>query len=141
MPDPKRRKVAAADSAAQKTRPLPQPQPQPQPPTTDTRPSDTEQPCSSSGGEQDGSATPDAPPAADPSPQPKKTFKDLGIVDALCEACEALHYTHPTPIQEQAIPVALSGRDIIGLAETGSGKTAAFALPILQALLEHPQPL
>ena len=64
-----------------------------------------------------------------------------GIVDSLCEACEALNYKFPTPIQEKSIPVALQDRDIIGLAETGSGKTAAFALPILQALLDKPQPL
>lgn len=69
-----------------------------------------------------------------------KTFKDLGIVDELCDACESLGYMNPTPIQSQSIPLALQNRDIIGLAETGSGKTAAFALPILQALLEHPQP-
>lgn len=69
-----------------------------------------------------------------------KTFKDLGIVDELCDACESLGYKNPTPIQSQSIPLALQNRDIIGLAETGSGKTAAFALPILQALLEHPQP-
>jgi ATP-dependent RNA helicase DDX47/RRP3 len=50
-------------------------------------------------------------------------------------------FKKPTPIQEQAIPLALEGRDVIGLAETGSGKTAAFALPILQALMEKPQPL
>jgi ATP-dependent RNA helicase DDX47/RRP3 len=62
-------------------------------------------------------------------------------VDSLCEACESLNYKFPTPIQEKSIPVALTNRDIIGLAETGSGKTAAFALPILQALLEKPQPL
>lgn len=62
-------------------------------------------------------------------------------MDSLCEACEALNYKHPTPIQEKSIPVALQGRDIIGLAETGSGKTAAFALPMLQALLDKPQPL
>jgi len=55
-----------------------------------------------------------------------------GIVDQLCEACETLKYKNPTPIQVKSIPLALSGKDLIGLAETGSGKTAAFALPILQ---------
>ena len=70
---------------------------------------------------------------------PKKTFSDLGIIESLCEACTSLKYTHPTQIQSEAIPLALGGRDIIGLAETGSGKTAAFALPILQSLLEKPQ--
>ncbi|KAL1971237.1 hypothetical protein VTN77DRAFT_189 [Rasamsonia byssochlamydoides] len=69
----------------------------------------------------------------------QKTFKDLGIIDPLCEACEALGYKAPTPIQAEAIPLALQGRDLIGLAETGSGKTAAFALPILQALMDKPQ--
>lgn len=63
------------------------------------------------------------------------------MVDSLCEACAALNYKRPTPIQAKSIPEALKGRDIIGLAETGSGKTAAFALPMLQALLEKPQPL
>lgn len=62
----------------------------------------------------------------------QKSFADLGIIDSLCDACTALGYKVPTPIQAQAIPLALTGRDIIGLAETGSGKTAAFALPILQ---------
>ncbi|KAK2802744.1 ribosomal RNA processing protein [Onygenales sp. PD_10] len=71
----------------------------------------------------------------------KKTFKDLGVIDSLCEACEALGYKNPTPIQAESIPLALQGRDLIGLAETGSGKTAAFALPILQALMEKPQSL
>jgi superfamily II DNA/RNA helicase len=61
-----------------------------------------------------------------------KSFQDLGIIDSLCEACIALGYKSPTPIQHDAIPLALQGRDLIGIAETGSGKTAAFALPILQ---------
>ena len=61
-----------------------------------------------------------------------KTFEKLGIVDSLCDACTKLGYQTPTAIQNEAIPLALEGRDIIGLAETGSGKTAAFALPILQ---------
>ncbi|KIW66183.1 ATP-dependent rRNA helicase RRP3 [Phialophora macrospora] len=70
-----------------------------------------------------------------------KTFKELGIIESLCEACESLNYKTPTPIQAEAIPLALQGRDLIGLAETGSGKTAAFVLPILQALMEKPQQL
>ncbi|KAI4711177.1 ribosomal RNA processing protein [Alternaria sp. Ai002NY15] len=80
----------------------------------------------------------EAQPAAN---EPKKTFADLGVREELCDAVENLKYVHPTPIQEQAIPLALQGRDVIGLAETGSGKTAAFVLPILQSLLEKPQPL
>jgi ATP-dependent RNA helicase DDX47/RRP3 len=71
----------------------------------------------------------------------QKSFRDLGIIDALAESCEALGYTKPTPIQAESIPLALQGRDIIGLAETGSGKTAAFALPILQALIQTPSSL
>ncbi|TKA61978.1 ATP-dependent rRNA helicase RRP3 [Cryomyces minteri] len=69
----------------------------------------------------------------------EKSFEDLGIIPSLCEACVALGYKKPTPIQAESIPLALSGRDLIGLAETGSGKTAAFALPILQALMATPQ--
>lgn len=57
----------------------------------------------------------------------------------LCETCESLKWKNPTKIQKEAIPIALQGKDIIGLAETGSGKTGAFAIPILQALLENPQ--
>ncbi|KAL8954138.1 MAG: hypothetical protein Q9222_000020 [Ikaeria aurantiellina] len=68
-------------------------------------------------------------------------FQDLGIIESLCEACRALGYRSPTPIQKEAIPLALQQRDLIGLAETGSGKTAAYALPILQALMAKPQNL
>lgn len=71
----------------------------------------------------------------------KTTFQSLGIVDVLCEACEQLKWKAPTKIQKEAIPVALQGSDVIGLAETGSGKTGAFALPILQTLLDKPQRL
>lgn len=60
-------------------------------------------------------------------------------MDTLCEACIDLKWKLPSKIQREAIPVALQGNDIIGLAETGSGKTGAFALPILHALLENPQ--
>ncbi|XP_024881364.1 probable ATP-dependent RNA helicase DDX47, partial [Temnothorax curvispinosus] len=67
------------------------------------------------------------------------TWKDLGLVDTLCKTCLELKWKEPTRIQQEAIPLTLQGKDVIGLAETGSGKTAAFALPILQALLENPQ--
>ena len=70
-----------------------------------------------------------------------KSFSDLDVAESLIEACTSLGFKVPTPIQREAIPILLSGRDVIGLAETGSGKTAAFALPILQALLDKPQPL
>ncbi|TPX71159.1 hypothetical protein SpCBS45565_g01287 [Spizellomyces sp. 'palustris'] len=69
------------------------------------------------------------------------TFKSLGLIPQLCEACEKIGFTKPTEIQQASIPDALEGRDIIGLAQTGSGKTAAFALPILQRLFQNPQPL
>ena len=68
-----------------------------------------------------------------------KTFEDLGLREELLEACDSMGWKKPSKIQVEAIPVALEGNDIIGLAETGSGKTGAFALPVLQALLENPQ--
>ena len=62
------------------------------------------------------------------------TFADLGIAPALGEALTALGYEEPTPIQREAIPPLLAGRDLLGQAATGTGKTAAFALPLLQRL-------
>jgi len=67
-------------------------------------------------------------------------FSQLGLQPALVRVCEALGYTEPTPIQEQAIPVILGGSDLIGCAETGTGKTAAFLLPIIQRISEKPRP-
>ncbi|AET38714.1 RNA-dependent ATPase RRP3 Ecym_3217 [Eremothecium cymbalariae DBVPG len=69
-----------------------------------------------------------------------ESFRDLDIVPELIEACENLKFTKPTPIQSKAIPPALQGNDIIGLAQTGSGKTAAFAIPILNQLWHDQQP-
>lgn len=60
------------------------------------------------------------------------TFKDLGIIEPILRALELEGYTHPTPIQEQAVPILLGGKDLLGVAQTGTGKTAAFAVPILQ---------
>ena len=69
-----------------------------------------------------------------------KTFKELNLVPDLLESIESMKFTKPTPIQSEAIPHALEGKDIIGLAQTGSGKTAAFAIPILQSLWHAQQP-
>src|SRR6185436_17893599 len=62
------------------------------------------------------------------------TFEDLKLQDSLLRAVSAEGYTTPTPIQVKAIPHVLAGRDLLGCAQTGTGKTAAFALPILQRL-------
>ncbi len=62
------------------------------------------------------------------------SFTELGVAEPLRRALEAEGYTEPTPIQVRAIPVLLAGQDLLGLAQTGTGKTAAFALPLLQHL-------
>ncbi|MDR3059216.1 MAG: DEAD/DEAH box helicase [Prevotella sp.] len=62
------------------------------------------------------------------------TFKELNIIEPILRALEEKGYTNPTPIQEDAIPVVLNNRDMLGLAQTGTGKTAAFSLPIIQQL-------
>jgi ATP-dependent RNA helicase RhlE len=61
-------------------------------------------------------------------------FKDLGLIDPILKALSAEGYTQPTPIQQQSIPILLQGKDLLGCAQTGTGKTAAFAIPILQHL-------
>src|SRR5687768_14850808 len=66
-------------------------------------------------------------------------FTHLTLDPALLRATKELGFTRPTPIQEQALPPALAGRDLLACAMTGSGKTAAFALPILQRLLGKPR--
>ncbi|HMR03893.1 MAG TPA: DEAD/DEAH box helicase, partial [Candidatus Competibacter phosphatis] len=66
-------------------------------------------------------------------------FASLGLVDDLARAVAARGYTMPTPIQSQAIPVILAGRDLLAAAQTGTGKTAAFTLPLLQRLQTRPE--
>ena len=62
------------------------------------------------------------------------TFESLGLEPRLLKGVAAMGYTHPTPIQEKAIPHVLAGRDVLGIAQTGTGKTAAFMLPTLQRI-------
>ena len=66
------------------------------------------------------------------------TFKELNISEPILKALLNKKYEIPTPIQEKAIPVALSGQDLLGIAQTGTGKTAAFAIPIIQHLSQAP---
>lgn len=66
------------------------------------------------------------------------TFSDLGLAEWAIKTCKELGMKNPTPVQRHCIPRILSGQDVLGLAQTGSGKTAAFALPILHRLAEDP---
>ncbi|QFI74481.1 DEAD/DEAH box helicase [Bradyrhizobium betae] len=71
------------------------------------------------------------------------SFQDFGLAEPIARALAEEKYVTPTPIQAQTIPTALTGRDVVGIAQTGTGKTASFALPILHRLLENrikPQP-
>ncbi len=77
---------------------------------------------------------PDSSLPQHPVPESARSFDDLGLSAELRLAVAELGWTHPTPIQAAVIPDALAGRDIMGLAETGSGKTAAFAIPLAQRL-------
>src|SRR5688572_23213962 len=65
------------------------------------------------------------------------TFENLNIITPILEALKSQGYSEPTPIQAQAIPVLLKGRDLLGCAQTGTGKTCAFVVPILQLLQER----
>src|SRR5689334_23032260 len=69
------------------------------------------------------------------------TFQSLGVAEPILRALAVENYTHPTPIQAKAIPALLAGRDLLGIAQTGTGKTAAFGLPLLQKLsIGHVRP-
>ncbi|MBF4986423.1 DEAD/DEAH box helicase, partial [Nonlabens mediterrranea] len=68
------------------------------------------------------------------------TFKELGLVEPILRALQDQGYENPTPIQAQSIPVLLKGKDLLGVAQTGTGKTAAFSIPILQHLYNSAPP-
>ena len=77
----------------------------------------------------------------EPTEKNEKTFEELGVCDTLCQTIKNLGWKEPTSIQIECLQHAFEERDIIGLAETGSGKTGAFAIPIIQQLIENPQRL
>jgi superfamily II DNA/RNA helicase len=79
--------------------------------------------------------TPPVPSEAATASLPR--FDDFGLAPPILQALAEQGYQHPTPIQAQAIPVVLQGRDVMGAAQTGTGKTAGFSLPIIQQLLPH----
>src|SRR3989344_2559101 len=68
------------------------------------------------------------------SQSPIQNFSGLGIAPSLLEIMARLNYKTPTPIQRQAIPIALQGKDLVGVAQTGTGKTLAFGIPMIQRL-------
>jgi superfamily II DNA/RNA helicase len=80
-----------------------------------------------------GAPTELTPVTTEPQP-PRTTFADLGLSEELLRAISDKGYIHPTPIQEQAIPIVLQGRDVLGVAQTGTGKTASFTLPMIEIL-------
>ncbi|MBL0027076.1 MAG: DEAD/DEAH box helicase [Saprospiraceae bacterium] len=65
------------------------------------------------------------------------TFEKLGLIDPILDALSSIGYTHPTPIQAESIPILLKGHDLLACAQTGTGKTAAFAIPIIQHLVTN----
>ena len=71
----------------------------------------------------------------------KLNFLGLGIAPRLLDALERLKFETPTPIQHKAIPIALEGKDVIGIAQTGTGKTIAFGIPMVQRLANERGPL
>src|SRR4051812_15870382 len=72
-------------------------------------------------------------------PESFMPFKTLGLHTSLVQAIRDMRYEQPTPVQAEAIPAVLAGRDLIATAQTGTGKTAAFLLPILHRLISEPR--
>jgi superfamily II DNA/RNA helicase len=75
-----------------------------------------------------------APATEEPAPEAQPLFSDTGLSEPILQAIAEKGYLHPTPIQAQAIPVVLAGRDVLGVAQTGTGKTASFVLPMMDIL-------
>ncbi|MGZ8319582.1 MAG: DEAD/DEAH box helicase [Telluria sp.] len=82
----------------------------------------------------------ETPIIIEPDSAPTVRFADFGLAPEILRALNDQGYVHPTPIQAEAIPIVLQGRDVMGAAQTGTGKTAGFSLPIIQLLLKHASP-
>ena len=82
----------------------------------------------------------ETPITVEPDAAPTVRFADFGLSPDILRALNDQGYVHPTPIQAEAIPIVLQGRDVMGAAQTGTGKTAGFSLPIIQLLLAHASP-
>ena len=100
--------------------------PEPEPTAAEAEPDPA-----AAGAEQD---SPAAEIVIDPEVPVRTVFADLGLSEPILRAIAEMGYEHPTPIQEQAIPIVLMGRDVMGVAQTGTGKTAGFTLPLLEIL-------
>ncbi|PWF49016.1 DEAD/DEAH box helicase [Massilia glaciei] len=83
---------------------------------------------------------PETPITIEADSAPTVRFADFGLAPEILRALSDQGYVHPTPIQAEAIPIVLQGRDVMGAAQTGTGKTAGFSLPIIQLLLAHASP-
>ncbi|MFA4859096.1 MAG: DEAD/DEAH box helicase [Candidatus Margulisiibacteriota bacterium] len=77
-------------------------------------------------------------PVPQPAPNPEPGFFGLGIAPKILEILDSIKFKTPTPIQRKAIPLAIEGKDVIGIAQTGTGKTHAFAIPMIQHLAQQP---
>ena len=113
-------------------------QPGPNPETAETapgHPAPAAAPVAATAPEAEPDSAEDVPEYTEEEPAPARTtFADLGLSEALLRAVAEAGYVHPTPIQEAAIPWVLMGRDVLGCAQTGTGKTASFVLPMLDIL-------
>ena len=125
-PEPEPQAVAAASAIAAEEPPEPEAA-EPEPPPRVM--SETEQEEADAWRTAD-----DEPEAAIPEEPGRPLFSDLGLSEGVLQAIADMGYRHPTPIQEQAIPYVLMGRDVMGTAQTGTGKTAGFTLPMLDIL-------
>ena len=125
-------RAAEQDAAAETVAAIAEPEEQPGAPVAEP---EAHAGAVESAAEADPGEDPADPDRQGPPPEPPRVvFADLGLSEEVLRAIADMGYRHPTPIQEQAIPFVLMGRDVMGTAQTGTGKTAGFTLPMLDIL-------